>query len=71
MNTEGLAPLSLQEHLLTRAAIPYRAPTLNASAAAIRQRRQQEQAGSDLVQRRAGASGGCPRMKKHRQLDRL
>ncbi|MEA5450085.1 MnmC family methyltransferase [Leptolyngbya sp. CCNP1308] len=51
VNPRGLAPLSLQEqeHLLTRAAIPYRDPTLNDSAAAIRQRRQQEQAGSDLV----------------------
>ncbi len=47
----GLAPLSLQEqeHLLTRAAIPYRDPTLKDTAAAIRQRRQREQAGSDLV----------------------
>lgn len=51
VNPEGLAPLSQQEqeHLLTRAAIPYRDPTLSDSAAAIRQRRQREQAGSDLV----------------------
>ncbi|WP_017298569.1 tRNA (5-methylaminomethyl-2-thiouridine)(34)-methyltransferase MnmD [Nodosilinea nodulosa] len=47
----GLAPLSAQEqeHLLTRAAVPYRDPTLRDSAAAIRQRRQQEQAVSGLV----------------------
>lgn len=47
----GLAPLSAQAqaHLLTRAAVPYRDPTLKDSADAIRQRRQQEQADSDLV----------------------
>lgn len=39
-------PLSMQEreHLQTRAAIPYRDPTLSATADEIRQRRQQEQA---------------------------
>jgi tRNA U34 5-methylaminomethyl-2-thiouridine-forming methyltransferase MnmC len=47
---EGLSPLSLQEqeHLLTRAAVPYRDPTLTDSADAIRQRRQQEQQQSNL-----------------------
>ncbi|MBE9155418.1 tRNA (5-methylaminomethyl-2-thiouridine)(34)-methyltransferase MnmD [Nodosilinea sp. LEGE 06152] len=47
----GLAPLSQQEqeHLLTRAAVPYRDLTLRDSAAAIHHRRQQEQAVSDLV----------------------
>lgn len=47
----GLAPLSQQEqeHLLTRAAVPYRDFTLSDSADVIRQRRQQEQAVSDLV----------------------
>ncbi|MBD2109036.1 MnmC family methyltransferase [Nodosilinea sp. FACHB-13] len=51
VNPEGLMPLSLQEqeHLLTRAAVPYRDPTLGASADAIRQRRQREQAASNLV----------------------
>lgn len=51
VNPEGLMPLSLQEqeHLLTRAAVPYRDPTLSASAEAIRQRRQQEQAASNLI----------------------
>ncbi|MBD2233484.1 tRNA (5-methylaminomethyl-2-thiouridine)(34)-methyltransferase MnmD [Phormidium tenue] len=51
VNPEGLMPLSLQEreHLLTRAAVPYRDPTLSASAEAIRQHRQQEQAASNLV----------------------
>lgn len=37
-----------QEHLQTRAAIPYRDPSLTDSAAIIRQRRQQEQAISNL-----------------------
>ncbi|MGB3613126.1 MAG: MnmC family methyltransferase [Elainellaceae cyanobacterium] len=43
-------PFSLeeQEHLQTRAAIPYRDPTLTATAAAIRQQRQQVQANSTL-----------------------
>lgn len=47
----GLAPLSLQEqeHLQTRAAVPYRDPSLKDTAAAICQRRQQEQAASCLV----------------------
>lgn len=42
---EPLPPLSLmeQEHLRTRAAIPFRDPTLQDGAAAIAQRRQQEQ----------------------------
>ncbi|MFH7243984.1 MAG: tRNA (5-methylaminomethyl-2-thiouridine)(34)-methyltransferase MnmD [Spirulina sp.] len=46
----GLAPLSQQEqeHLQTRAAVPYRDPTLQDRADAIRQRRQQEQALSSL-----------------------
>ena len=45
-----LPPLSCQEqeHLLTRAAIPYRDPTLKASAQDIVQRRQQEQTESDF-----------------------
>lgn len=45
-----LAPLSLQEqeHLQTRAAVPYRDPTLQAPAAVIRQRRTDEQAHSSL-----------------------
>jgi tRNA U34 5-methylaminomethyl-2-thiouridine-forming methyltransferase MnmC len=47
----GLAPLSQQEqeHLFTRAAVPYRDPTLVNSAEDIRQRRQKEQAVSCLV----------------------
>jgi tRNA U34 5-methylaminomethyl-2-thiouridine-forming methyltransferase MnmC len=47
----GLAPLSPQEqeHLLTRAAVPYRDPSLGDSADRIRQRRQQEQAHSPLT----------------------
>jgi tRNA U34 5-methylaminomethyl-2-thiouridine-forming methyltransferase MnmC len=47
----GLAPLSLQEqeHLATRAAAPYRDPTLGDAADTIRQRRQQEQSQSDLL----------------------
>ncbi|WP_035990954.1 tRNA (5-methylaminomethyl-2-thiouridine)(34)-methyltransferase MnmD [Leptolyngbya sp. KIOST-1] len=51
VNPTGLAPLSDQEreHLLTRAAVPYRDPTLGDSADAIRQRRQREQAVSNLV----------------------
>lgn len=45
-----LPPLSLQEqeHLLTRAAIPYRDPSLSDSIAAILQRREQEQQQSNL-----------------------
>ena len=48
---QGLAPLSPQEqeHLLTRAAVPYRDPSLQDSADRIRQRRQQEQAHSPLT----------------------
>lgn len=38
-----------QEHLHTRAAVPYRDPSLQDSADAIRQRRQQEQARSSLA----------------------
>lgn len=51
VEARGLAPLSQQEqeHLLTRAAVPYRDPTLRDSADTIRQRRQQEQAISKLV----------------------
>ncbi|MEO0407316.1 MAG: MnmC family methyltransferase [Cyanobacteria bacterium P01_A01_bin.135] len=43
-------PLTLQEqeHLHTRAAVPYRDPTLTAIATAIRQQRQQEQATCEL-----------------------
>ncbi|MEO1093580.1 MAG: MnmC family methyltransferase [Cyanobacteria bacterium J06638_28] len=37
-----------QEHLETRAAVPYRDPTLQETAAVIRQRRQQEQSQSSL-----------------------
>ncbi|MEM0980299.1 MAG: MnmC family methyltransferase [Cyanobacteria bacterium P01_H01_bin.58] len=37
-----------QEHLETRAAVPYRDPTLRESAAVIQQRRQQEQSQSSL-----------------------
>ena len=50
INPEGLAPLSLQaqEHLLTRAAVPYRDLTLADRAETIRQRRQQEQMTSPL-----------------------
>ncbi|MBD2501082.1 tRNA (5-methylaminomethyl-2-thiouridine)(34)-methyltransferase MnmD [Anabaena azotica] len=46
----ALPPLSLaeMEHLLTRAAIPYRDPLLNDEAPAIVQRRQQEQQASSL-----------------------
>lgn len=48
--THDLPPLSLQEqeHLQTRAAVPYRDPSLSASAAAIVAQRQQEQAQSSL-----------------------
>lgn len=44
-NSQRLPPLSLmeQEHLQTRAAIPYRDPTLNDPATTILQRHQQEQ----------------------------
>jgi tRNA U34 5-methylaminomethyl-2-thiouridine-forming methyltransferase MnmC len=45
-----LPPLSLQEqeHLQTRAAIPYRDPSLNDTRPRIQERRRQEQAESDL-----------------------
>jgi len=45
-----LTPLSLaeQEHLQTRAAVPYRDPTLTDAAITIKNRRQQEQANSTL-----------------------
>lgn len=48
---DGLAPLSQQEqeHLQTRAAVPYRDPTLQDSADAIRRRRQHEQQQSSLA----------------------
>ncbi|MEY3297418.1 MAG: tRNA 5-methylaminomethyl-2-thiouridine biosynthesis bifunctional protein MnmC [Cyanobacteriota bacterium] len=48
---QGLDPLSQQEqeHLKTRAAVPYRDPNRQDSADAIRQRRQQEQALSALA----------------------
>jgi len=48
---DGLAALSQQEqeHLQTRAVVPYRDPTLRDSADIIRQRRQQEQAQSSLA----------------------
>ncbi|QQE66835.1 hypothetical protein GFS31_35390 [Leptolyngbya sp. BL0902] len=48
---DGLDALSQQEqeHLQTRAAVPYRDPSLQDSADAIRQRRQQEQAQSGLA----------------------
>jgi tRNA U34 5-methylaminomethyl-2-thiouridine-forming methyltransferase MnmC len=51
VKTLGLDQLSdrEQEHLLTRAAVPYRDPNLNDSADVIRQRRQREQADSDLI----------------------
>jgi tRNA U34 5-methylaminomethyl-2-thiouridine-forming methyltransferase MnmC len=47
----GLDPLSLQEqeHLQTRAAVPYRDPNLQDSADAIRHRRQREQSQSPLA----------------------
>jgi tRNA U34 5-methylaminomethyl-2-thiouridine-forming methyltransferase MnmC len=46
----GLAPLSVQEqdHLMTKAAVPYRDPSLTDSADAICSRRQQEQQASTL-----------------------
>jgi tRNA U34 5-methylaminomethyl-2-thiouridine-forming methyltransferase MnmC len=46
----GLAPLSEQEqdHLTTKAAVPYRDPSLTDAADAIRSRRQQEQQASSL-----------------------
>lgn len=49
-NYQGSHPLSLQEqeHLKTRAAIPYRDPSLQDSAIVIHQRRRTEQVGSDL-----------------------
>jgi len=48
---DGLMPLSPmeQEHLHTRAAIPYRDPTLSNPAAVILERHQQEQARSSLA----------------------
>lgn len=50
LSGNGLPPLSLQEqeHLQTRAAIPYRDPLLQDAAAAIVQRRQAEQQASGL-----------------------
>lgn len=50
-DSQGLAPLSQQEqeHLLTRAAVPYRDPELTDPADCIRQRRHQDQARSDLI----------------------
>ncbi|MFM7470429.1 MAG: tRNA (5-methylaminomethyl-2-thiouridine)(34)-methyltransferase MnmD [Nodosilinea sp.] len=50
-SSQGLAPLSPQEqeHLLTRAAVPYRDPELKDTADRIRQRRQQDQARSELI----------------------
>ncbi len=47
---DHLPPLSLQEeeHLKTRAAIPYRDPTLTATTSEIIEKRQQEQQTSDL-----------------------
>jgi tRNA U34 5-methylaminomethyl-2-thiouridine-forming methyltransferase MnmC len=49
-NCQDLCPLSLQEqeHLKTRAAIPYRDPSLRDSAMVINQRRRTEQISSDL-----------------------
>ncbi len=49
-DARSLLPLSPmeQEHLQTRAAVPYRDPTLGDSAATILERHQQEQAGSTL-----------------------
>jgi tRNA U34 5-methylaminomethyl-2-thiouridine-forming methyltransferase MnmC len=49
-DADGLAPLSPQEqdHLTTRAAVPYRDPDLRDDADTIRQRRQQEQRQSPL-----------------------
>ncbi|XTZ10670.1 MAG: tRNA (5-methylaminomethyl-2-thiouridine)(34)-methyltransferase MnmD [cyanobacterium endosymbiont of Rhopalodia yunnanensis] len=49
-NHQDLCPLSLEEreHLKTRAAIPYRDPSLRDSAIVINQRRRTEQISSDL-----------------------
>ncbi|XTZ20250.1 MAG: tRNA (5-methylaminomethyl-2-thiouridine)(34)-methyltransferase MnmD [cyanobacterium endosymbiont of Rhopalodia fuxianensis] len=49
-NYQDLCPLSLEEreHLKTRAAIPYRDPSLRDSAIVINQRRRTEQISSDL-----------------------
>jgi len=60
-----LPPLSLleQEHLLTRAAIPYRDPHLNDLAAVILQRRQQEQKTS-LLER-------STHWRKHTQFSKM
>ncbi|MGB3202510.1 MAG: MnmC family methyltransferase [Nodosilinea sp.] len=51
IEARGLAPLSQQEqeHLLTRAAVPYRDPTPRDNANTIRQRRQHEQVVATLV----------------------
>ncbi len=51
VDSTGLPPLSLQEreHLATRAAVPYRDPSLSDDADTIRQRRQQEQTQSALA----------------------
>ena len=50
-SAEGLSPLSQQEqeHLQTRAAIPYRDPTLTSTASEILARRHQEQSASTLL----------------------
>ncbi|XTZ12447.1 MAG: tRNA (5-methylaminomethyl-2-thiouridine)(34)-methyltransferase MnmD [cyanobacterium endosymbiont of Rhopalodia inflata] len=50
VNYQDLCPLSLEEreHLKTRAAIPYRDPSLRDSAIVINQRRRTEQISSDL-----------------------
>ncbi len=47
---DGLSPLSLQEqeHLITKAAVPYRDPLLKDNSDTIRDRRQQEQQSSTL-----------------------
>ncbi|MEM9091158.1 MAG: MnmC family methyltransferase [Cyanobacteria bacterium P01_F01_bin.53] len=51
IHPEALPPLSQQEieHLQTRAAVPYRDPTLRATAVDIRTRRSAEQANSTLL----------------------
>ncbi len=66
-------PLSpqVQEHLLTRAAVLYRDPTLSASADAIRQRRQQEQAVSDPVPTSRWRKQWLPPYEKSCSPDRL
>jgi tRNA U34 5-methylaminomethyl-2-thiouridine-forming methyltransferase MnmC len=62
VKTLGLDQLSNreQEHLLTRAAVPYRDPNLNDSADVIRQRRQREQADSDLIPTSRGRQRWLP-----------